>query len=101
MEFKRTLDRKSYSIEIPMDEFTAITEYEWESGYESTLSELLNKHANVYDTDYNGHFGNRIYFTMDANDDTPETWELIFQYTTDFIEMSTNWLKEFNEQGAE
>jgi len=100
MKFKRRLDRVSYSFEIPMVDFDVIAKYEYESRYESSLSTLLDKHANCFDTDYDGHFGNRIYVSMEAEDDTPETWELIFQYTTDFIAMSTEWVKKFDEENS-
>ena len=71
----------SYCFEIEIEEFEAMEirdEERWEEGEQISLFEILNAMDGVSDTDYNGHFGSFVYFTVDAKQcEDGETLRLI------------------------
>ena len=59
----------SYCFEIEIEEFEAMEmrdEERWEEGEQISLFEILNAMEGVSDSDYNGHFGSFVYFTVNA-----------------------------------
>ena len=59
----------SYCFSISIPEFEAMEirdEERWEDGEQIALFEILNAMDGVSDTDYNGHFGAYVYFTVNA-----------------------------------
>ena len=75
------------AYEISMEDFNAIDKRDQDRQDEDNwdnLSTLLDRIEGVSDTDYNGHFGLFLYFTIDAEHNTPEKrveiGTLIFDY---------------------
>lgn len=70
----------SYSVEVPDADFRRLLESE---GYSSDrrlddfLSTKLDNLPGVYKTDYNGHYGAQIMFSLDREDDTDANRRLI------------------------
>jgi len=65
----------SYCFSISIEEFGAMDirdEERWEDGEQIALFEILNAMDGVSDSDYNGHFGAYVYFTIDATNDSTE-----------------------------
>ena len=50
-----------------------------------TLWEILGKIDGVRDVDYDGHFGNYIYIEIDEDNNTPATWELIYNLINNYL----------------
>ncbi len=94
-KFKHKVTKISYAIEIPMEDFIAVQETEFQAaGAELTIAEQIEKRTCAVDVDYNGHFGNFIYFTFEAQDDLPEQWETIEDIITQGIEHAKQWMKK-------
>jgi len=94
-KFKRKVTKVSYSIEIPMDDFLALQTTEYETiGDALSVAEEMEKQTCACDVDYNGHFGNFIYFTFEAQDDLPEEWEKIERIITQGIKNAKRWMKK-------
>lgn len=79
-----TLQRKSYALEIDMEVFKKLLNMEsWNATIEEmNQSEQFNKQLEklgAMDVDYNGHFGNNIYFTIDA-ENSSKTLQKIKKY---------------------
>lgn len=80
-----------YAMEIPLKDFMRILKqdtYQY-SDTESkgiTLSEDIDKLDGVDDADYNGHFGNYIYYRVETKHDTPETHKKIQELTQAYID---------------
>ena len=67
------------SIEIPNDAFVAlldsesyVTDHACYKNGNQPLSEKLEMAANITDVEYNGHFGNYVFFSVDPEAYTPE-----------------------------
>jgi len=87
MTFKRELTRKSYAIEIPNDDFCALLEYEYDlSTINGCLFYKLDKQTNAIGIEYDGHFGNFVYLSLDTVDDCPAMWEIIDRIITEQIQ---------------
>ena len=71
----------SYCFEIEIEEFEAMEirdEERYDDGEQKHLFEILDSMDGVSDTDYNGHFGSFVYFTVDAKQcEDGETLRLI------------------------
>lgn len=74
MKLKPELTRRSYCIEIPVDDFIAVTEAEGDYGRnglgDKTICDQITKMLRAAEVEYNGHFGSYIYFSMDVEEDT-------------------------------
>ena len=75
------------TYEVSIDDFKAITQRDQDRQDDDNwncLSTLLDNIEGVCDTDYNGHFGAAIYFSIDAKYDSPvkrvEITTLILDY---------------------
>lgn len=65
--------RRQYAVPLPMRDFARLTEREnKQPELDNDLGTALDQLPGVSGTDYNGHFGSYIYYTVDADDDTPE-----------------------------
>lgn len=76
---KFEITRRSYSVEISDDDFDALSDTEsYATDHvalrdgNKTLSEKLDGLPGVSGTDYNGHYGSNVFFTIDAEDDKPK-----------------------------
>lgn len=76
---KFEITRRSYSVEISDDDFDALSDTEsYATDYvalrdgNKTLSEKLDGLPGVFDTEYDGHYGSNVFFTIDADDDKPK-----------------------------
>ena len=73
----------NYAVDIPRDDMVALLAAESlldnnpKIPFEEALSHQLDAITGVRDTEYNGHFGAAIYFTLDFEHDTPETHQQI------------------------
>lgn len=93
MLFERTAATIRYTIDIPLDDFVAISDAEsyktnnacFEPG-NSTLCEKLGAQTSAMDVEYNGHFGAAVYITLDVEDDDEKTWAEIEKVIADHIE---------------
>lgn len=73
MKLKPELLRRSYCIEIPGEDFTAIDKAEGDYGRNglgnNTICAQLTKMLRAAEVEYNGHLGSYIFFTMDVEED--------------------------------
>jgi len=76
---KKECTSKQYEIEI--DDLMAIidadADHEDDSDWDEVLSEQLDLLDGITDSDYNGHFGNYIFLTIDSKYDNDKTWDAI------------------------
>jgi len=73
-----------YSIEIPIEDFDAITTYERNAG-EVPLYDVLDKQTTASDIDYDVFFGSYITYGLERLDDTPEEHQNIVAIIEEFI----------------
>ncbi len=76
------------TYEVSIEDFTAITQRDQDRQDEDNwdcLSTLLDRIEGVHDTDYNGHFGAAIYFTISAEHDSPKKRVEITTLILDYI----------------
>lgn len=68
------LERQStrYSIEIPVEDFKALESRESNS-ITKTLAEAIEELPGTANVEYNGHFGNYVFLTIEMDWDIPET----------------------------
>jgi hypothetical protein len=86
MAMKREVTLTKYAIEITEVELGTITKYEREDGYcENALYHILEEQTRAVQVDYDGHFGNYIYVSLEPKDDNEEQWEQIEQIIKEFI----------------
>jgi len=79
---------RQYTIEVDLRTIMDSDAYlENENKWESHLFHMLDKIPGVGDVDYNGHFGNYVWLTIESHLDNDNTWELIMQA----IHHSYNW----------
>lgn len=73
MKLKPELLRRSYSIDIPVDDFIAVDKAEGDYGRNglgnNTICGQLTKLLRYAEVEYNGHLGSCIYFTLDVEED--------------------------------
>ena len=82
---KRELTMSSYSIEVDLlSIMTLDNARENDNDWDNTLFNLLDKIKGVSRVDYNGHFGPYVWLSIEAEHDTPETWERIEKTITEF-----------------
>lgn len=81
----------TYSVEIAVDEFIALTDYEncYLGNSDSLCTKLME--FGCYKIEYNGHYGSYIYFTITVDDDTIE----FKQEISDIIESHLKGMKEY------
>lgn len=75
---KREATQTQYTIPIDLKQVMDIDNKhenapDW--NWDNYLNNHLDKIEGVFDTDYNGHFGNYIFINVLAEFDTPKTWE--------------------------
>jgi len=79
MKFVET--NKQFCVELTVEEFTKImdreTEQENDHDWDNHLYQELNKIDGVDDTDYNGHFGPNIFFSLDVQFNEAKTIEAV------------------------
>ncbi len=87
------ITKRSYAIEIDIDRFHDLADSEsYVSGNaaftrgKQTLCEKLDALPDTSDIEYNGHFGNFVYVTIDAEADTPELQAQIAQIIEDHLD---------------
>ena len=84
---KKECTSKSYEIEI--DNLMAIVdidrERENDGDWDGILSEQLDLLDGITNSDYNGHFGNYIFLTIDSKHDNDKTWDAIETTIKDHI----------------
>lgn len=90
---KRKIVSKSYAIEINEDDFDAINKFEFEAArIEECLYHILEARTYARNVDYNGHFGNFIYLSLETDDDTKEQWDMIEHIITEHIRHSIQFI---------
>lgn len=70
MKLKHAVTMVSYSIEIPLDVYMKLEDWETEQPEHNCLYSILEKNTNARNVDYNGHYGNFIYFSLEVEDNT-------------------------------
>lgn len=63
----------SYSADAPLEDFLALLYYEQRHRAEKSLCEKLGEITGVFGVEYEGHFGSRVFFTIDAENDNEKT----------------------------
>ena len=71
--------KKQYTIEV---DYLKIATADWEGAFEDYLHNKLEMCDGVTDVDYDGHFGNAVYLTVDQEFDTPRLWQEIEKIIT-------------------
>ncbi len=67
----------SYSLQIlPLDDFTVILKDDEING-QGLVMKFLNEVSEIFDIEFNGHFGNFIYYSVSSEDDKPSLHEKI------------------------
>ena len=75
-----------YSCEIPMDKFVAILDKDKECHWDDSLAGKLNAIEGIIEVDYNGHFGNSLYFDVADKNDNTELWNRISEEIKEYGE---------------
>ena len=77
--------RRSYTYEIDYDMYVAIEDRDFEEDeWKNTLAGRIDQLDGVCDTDYNGHFGPYVFFSIDAEDDAHELNQTIIGMINDW-----------------
>lgn len=63
------ITKRSYAVDVHRDSFRDLME---EPLSRPTLCDKLHEIAGVDGVEYDGHFGANIFFTIDADEDTPQ-----------------------------
>lgn len=95
MELEKTAT--SYCIEIESDSFDSLLEYEnaWHGGLKSSepgLEEIL-RNMGCSDVEYDGHYLNYIYFTVDIDDDNKKFHKEIIEAIKKHLQKAKDWKK--------
>jgi len=95
--FKPSIDSISYSVPLELDDFTALSDWDFHSipsitGIE-TFDKALEK-LGCFSVDYNGHFGAKIYFGLESYDDTQECWRDIEFVFDKYIKIARKWVAD-------
>lgn len=79
MIFIKEVVTKYYRVHVALDHLAAIERYDESTteGDDKSLYCRLDALPGVDDTDYGGACGTHVLFTLQAEHDTPETWEKI------------------------
>lgn len=87
------ITRRSYAVEIPMDDFALLEQSDGIKWHGPTFTES-DLPDGVYDLEFNAHFQNYVYFTIDAEDDTPELHAEIVSMIEHKIQEMHNYMEE-------
>jgi len=74
-----------YTIALEDNVLLEIMDKDRDIGVGKELWETIGKIDGVQDVDYDGHFGNNIYVTVDTRHDTEGTWKLIYGLINQYI----------------
>ena len=85
---EREATSTSYCIGIAVKMFRAITQAEFEGGFEGTLGDRLEKIDGVFRVEYNGHFGANLFLNVESDHNTSAKWKEI-------REVSNAWIAEY------
>ena len=100
-ELTREKCSPSYSIKIAdIEDYSNICDYDGELFYEDNkqLWDRLEDISGVSDIDYNGHFGQYIWLTVEESWNSNGTWIEIFQTINDFIQEAGEFYEEANQE---
>lgn len=78
----------SYSVDIEEHAFVKMIKYE--DVFNDSLDVILQQ-TPASDIEYNGNYGSAVFFTLSADDDTPETKAEIRQIIVEYIEKIVSW----------
>lgn len=71
---KAEVTRRTYCVEIEVEDFLAVIKAEWVYGRkglgDKTICDQITKALRAAEVEYDGHFGNFIWFAMDVEEDT-------------------------------
>lgn len=85
-----TLTASSYFIEVPVDKFSAVMQYEADGLHYgakgATLYDRLEKETQAEKIEYDGFFGCYVYYTLDKKYDTAVEHNKIIEKINAFIE---------------
>jgi hypothetical protein len=86
IEMKKTLTQLHYTVEVDLRKVMDIdSELENDNRWDDILNAKLDRIEGLCDTDYNGHFGNFIFITIDAEYDHLHKWEEIETTIKNFL----------------
>ena len=92
---KREVTATSYAIPITVEEYDTISNFERECYVEECLYTILEERTKAVRVDYG--IDDYIYFTLDAEDDTPEEWDNIQHIITEHLRHATQFNIDFNK----
>lgn len=81
---------RNIRLNVPSEDLLAILKYE-STCPNVPLCNKLNRIPGVSDTNYDGHFGPHIFFTLDRENDNRDTRNLVDSTITAFIDTSRYW----------
>jgi len=82
-----------YSVELPVDDFYAITTFELHSACKR-LYDIIAKASMASDIDYDVFLGCYITYGLETEHDTPEQHAYIIELIQDHIKTAKEWLED-------
>lgn len=79
---KKTRTNSQYTVDCDVKK---LHEDDEKREYVNTVSTQLDAIHGINDSDYNGHYGNVVFFTLDTDKDNPETWAKIKKVLKPFL----------------
>ena len=81
----------SYCIAVTIPSFLALTRYEDVHYNDESLDSDMGTNAHTLSVEYNGHFGANIFYTLDAEYDTPEAHAKITAMVASHLDRAVKW----------
>jgi len=105
MELKLKLTVRSYSVELPVEDFIKLEKAEDDLDSElgqEMLNDRLEKETAAQKIEYNGHFGAQIMFEIAVDDDTEQEHDKIKKLINDQVMRAREYHagKKFQAAGA-
>ncbi|WP_408601398.1 hypothetical protein [Pseudomonas sp. PLMAX] len=104
LKLKAEITRRSYCVEIPMDDFTAVERAEDILGgaplANNSICDQLTKLLRAAEVEYNGHFGNNIFFSLDVEEDTKRNHGKILTIIRNQIIKARRYVARMDKQKA-
>jgi hypothetical protein len=101
--FKIKATSMNYSIEVTIDDFLSVHKYEnaliWEDELEGKCIYLMLEELDgIRDIDYDCHFGEYFYLTIEKEYDNIGTWNEIYKIIGRQIEVAREYVRESKQR---
>lgn len=102
---KLEISEIKYTVEVEKEKFLALLDYEnvWHGGLKSSEMSLdgLLRDAGCSEAEYDGHYSNYIWFTIDFEDDCEEFRNVIAEIITKRLDEAVLWVETAGENDDE